>query len=165
MKILIISLPRTGSSSLSYDLAIKHNLKEVFEPFDKFAKDVYCLDENNIVLKTLIFHKSNSFYCELVKEFDTVILLSRRDLNAITESWSYLKHNQKENGFMSLEKYQWEETPNLQKEKENVIKWNNDMNELSKLLNIDITYYEDIFDENSNERYRIKNIKNIKSLL
>jgi hypothetical protein len=34
------------------------------------------------------------------------------------------------------------------------MKWNNDLNELSYRLNIPITYYEDMFDINSEARLR-----------
>ena len=153
MKILIIALPRTGSSSLSYDLSIQYNLKECFEPFDVNTIDNYNESDDDIVLKTLIFQNSISFYKTLIKQFDKVILLSRKNLYECAKSWAFLDYNKHIN---SLEKYIWYETPNFEKTYENITKWNDEMNLLSTEVGIDIIYYEDIFDENSNDRLRIK---------
>lgn len=162
MKILIISLPRTGSTSLLNKLSEENNLQLIFEPWDGSDRYRYNSSMVNCCLKTMIYHIPLGYenvitgYVELVKEFDKVILLSRRDLKECGESWAYLKHHNHK-GFDSTRPYVWKNPPDVDKHTEDINKWNNELIEISKILNVDITYYEDIFDKNSNERYR-KNI-------
>lgn len=170
MKILIIALPRTGSTSLLNEYSLKYNLKKIEEPFN--IKNLKKLNENNlnednIVLKTIIdqipLHEINhiNYWFNKSKEFDIIILLSRKDLNACTESLSFLDYNEKY-GFKYNEKYEWYLTPNFKKWYEYLVRVNKDLLELSKLLNIETTYYEDVFDLNSNERLRVGNLKSSK---
>ena len=162
MKILIISLPRTGSSSLMKKYSEEYKLKSVFEPFDPRQKDKYDSKLDDIVLKTIIYHKPKGFddpivgHTELSKEFDKIILLSRRDLKECAESWAYLKQHNRKN-FNATKHYIWTTPPDIENHFLDIQKWHNDLEKLSEILNIEITYYEDIFDKNSNERYR-KNI-------
>ncbi len=167
MKILIISLPRTGSTSLLNKYSLEYNLKKIEEPFN--LKNIEKLNQNdinedNIVLKTIIDqippNETNhiNYWINKSKEFDKVILLSRKDLKECAESLSFLDYNEKY-GFKYNEKYEWYLTPNYQKWYEYLVRVNEDLLTLSKLLNIDATYYEDIYDLNSNERLRIGNLK------
>ena len=167
MKILIIELPRTGSTSLLNEYSLKYNLKKIEEPFN--IKNLEKLNENNlnednIVLKTIIdqipLHEINhiNYWFNKSKEFDKIILLSRKDLNACAESLSFLDYNKKY-GFKYNEKYEWYLTPNFKKWYEYLVRVNKDLLILGKLLNIETTYYEDVFDLNSNERLRIGNLK------
>ena len=139
------------------------------EPFsmDKIHPSYdYWDDKNNVVVKTLIGQPQLkdlvSFYLEFSKKFDEVILLSRYDLVAVSESFSYLTWNL-ENGISLSDEYIWEETPNLNETHILITKLDGDLNKLSKLLETPITYYEDIYDVNSKDRLR-KN-KRVKTLL
>ena len=87
MKVLIISLPRTGSTSLMYKIAKEKNLVPLFEPFDGSNRVLY-YGQDNIVLKTIVCHHPNNI--ELSKEFDEVILLSRKNL--IVSSLTHIKN-------------------------------------------------------------------------
>jgi hypothetical protein len=88
-----------------------------------------------------------------------VILLSRKDLNACAESLSYANY------FQSFtEKYKWIKTPNLNENVELVKKFDEDLKELSKLIKIEVLYYEDLFDINSENKLR-KNGIEAKSLI
>ena len=160
MKILIISLPRTGSTSLLYKLGEEKKLQIIFEPWDGSERFKYNSNMDNCCLKTMIFQSPESNYLKyhekLHKEFDEVILLSRKNLKECSESWAYLKHHNHKD-FDSTKPYVWKTPPNIEKHADDIYKWNEDLIQLSKSLNVDITYYEDIFDENSDERYR-KNI-------
>jgi hypothetical protein len=161
MRVLIISLPRTGSTSLMLKYSEEYKLGVYFEPFEPSNLKI-TPNSGNIVVKTLINHNPLTHeniiegYIELSKTFDKVILLSRRDLKQCSESWAYLKHNNF-NNFDSLKHYVWKTPPDVEKHSKDIIKWDVELKQLSKLLEIPITYYEDIFDENSNDRYR-KNI-------
>ena len=169
MKVLIISLPRCGSTSLMKKLSIENNLESFMEPFsmEKIHPSYdYWDDKNNVVVKTLIGQPQLkdlvSFYLEFSKKFDDVILLSRHDLVAVSESFAYLKWNL-DKGVSFDDKYHWEETPNLNETYKLITKLNDDLIKLSNNLKIPITYYEDIYDINSKDRLR-KN-KRVKTLI
>lgn len=164
MSILIIALPRTGSSELIRRLSNKHKLKSIFEPFNPSAGLPPLSDFKNIVLKTIIFHlpyyikEENriNWLIDLTKYFDEVILLSRKNLTDCAESWSYLMH--KEKSFKSNQPYLWEKTPNYNEEYNNIIKWNDELLFISNELNIPITYYEDVYKSNENGKLRKGNL-------
>lgn len=165
MKILLISLPRTGSHSLMNKLATENNLKIYSEPFHvrnrKFHKNASWENENNFILKTIINQVPKdgidniNFYCEFSKNFDKIILLSRKDLVSCTESLSYLLYN-RDLGFTHDRKYNWKPTPNYNDTKIYIEKCNSDLNTLSEILSIDIIYYEDLYDLNSKNRLRLE---------
>jgi tRNA G10 N-methylase Trm11 len=80
MKVLIISLPRTGSSFI-LDIFSNMGFSTLFEPFE-FKKDFKL--EDNLCLKTMIHQIPTSennitFYKNYIKKFDLVILLDRLD--------------------------------------------------------------------------------------
>jgi len=162
MSILIIALPRTGSSELGRRLSIDNNFKYKFEPFNPIAALPPLTNFKDIVLKTIIFQlpyyikEENriNWLIELKKEFDEVILLSRKNLTDCAESWSYLNYKNKQKGFESNQSYFWEKTPNYEIALENIIKWNNELMFISNELNIPITYYEDLYDVNDKNRLR-----------
>lgn len=166
MKTLIIALPRTGSTRLGRDLSIKNKGRYVFEPYNPDNPHEYDVNENNIVLKTLMFQKPPhidedkiiDWLVEFVKEFDEVILLKRKNITECIESWAYLNHMGYVKNFTSLTPYLWEKTPNYKLSEEQIIEWDQQLTKLSELTNIPITYYEDIFDTNSEERLRKGNM-------
>ena len=159
--ILIIALPRTGSTNLGTTLSKKHGLEYIFEPFNFYTSLPVENSYHKKLVKTMVFdcpkyineNQRLNFILDLTKKFEEVILLSRKDLNAVVESWSYLKYNNDKN-FNSKKEYFWEETPNLQIEKEFIKNCQKDIDYLSNHLNVDLTYYEDLYDPNSPERYR-----------
>jgi len=153
MSVLIISLPRTGSTSLLYRIAKEKNLKPIFEPFDGTNRFKYN-NEKNVVVKTIICHHSDNL--ELSKSFDDIILLSRKNLLECAESHAYRIYFRDIRNFSSNQEYFYEEVPKEIFELcySDIIKWHNQMIELSNKLTIPITYYEDIFDMNSNQKLR-----------
>ena len=173
MNILIISLPRTGSSELGKKLSIKNKLDYKFEPFNPLNENYENSDLKNSVVKTIIFHKPKyisehnrlNWLIDLTKNFEKIILLSRKDLIACAESWSYLNHKMKTSNFTSILPYLWEKTPNYEIEYENIKKWDNELNYISKSINIPITYYEDIYDLNNIDRLRKGNKTDYKTKL
>jgi len=156
MKILIIALPRTGSTSLMYRLANEKNLKPFFEPFDGTNRVIYN-NQNNSVVKTIISHHPNNL--ELAKSFDEVILLSRKNLKELIESHSYQTYFSKVEGYNSNNKYCYKQPPKniIDLCTSDIFKWIKEIETLSKILNIEIQYYENLFDINSYNRLRIKN--------
>lgn len=160
MRTLIISLPRTGSSSLLEKISKEKNLKYVFEPFDGTNRWIYSENDDDVAVKTLIFDKPDNwktnidFYLDLSKQFNEIILLSRKNLKECAESWAYYRFIKDLTGKSLMEKYHWEMTSNFDQIYEKIITWDRELKTLSEKLNIPITYYEDIFDTSSQERYR-----------
>jgi hypothetical protein len=173
MNILIISLPRTGSTELGKDISNKHKLKYECEPFSGGDRLLHNEDLQNIVLKTILFHLPNhieesnriDWLVKLSQHFDETILLSRRNLVACAESWAYLMYKEKQKSFKADEPYLWEKTPNYYAEFQFIEKCDSELKYLSNELRIPITYYEDIYDENDSKRLRKGNrcdhLKNI----
>lgn len=159
MKILLITLPRTGSNSLLEKIAKEENLDPINEPFNslpnklKKFKNFDWKNIDNVCVKTHINHMDITFYLKFVQFFDKVILVSRKDLKACAESLSYAHH------FKNFtDKYVWSMTPNFKHTMQFVEKIDKDLHKLSKLTNIDISYYEDLFDVNSEHKLRSENV-------
>jgi hypothetical protein len=153
MSVLIIALPRTGSTSLLYRIAKEKNYKPIFEPFDGSYRNIYN-KEKNVVVKTIICHHYDNL--ELSKQFDDVILLTRKNILECAQSHAYQTYFSKKKNYNSNNPYVYEEVPFEIFELcyNNIVKWNKDIIDLSIKLNTPITYYEDIFDKNSEERLR-----------
>jgi hypothetical protein len=162
MNILIIALPRTGSSELGKRLSSKHNLKYEFEPFNGVSEVPDFNKFKKSVVKTIIFHLPTTIASEnrlewlinLTKEFDEIILLSRKNLTDCAESWAYLMYKEKERSFKSNQPYLWERTPNYEKEYQFIQHCNDELIYLSKILNVPITFYENIYDSNDSGKLR-----------
>ena len=160
MKILLITLPRTGSTSLLKKIVEEQNLNPIAEPFNNVNSNLEKYkyydwkNTNNICVKTHINHKDVTFYLEFIKFFDEVILLSRKDLKACAESLSYANYYQN-----FTEKYKWIKTPNLNNNIKLVNEFAAELEKLSKLTNIKISYYEDLFNVESIDKLRKNEIK------
>jgi hypothetical protein len=163
MRVLIIALPRTGSTSLLYNISKERDLRPIFEPFDWSGRFLYNDDMDNVVVKTIIYQHPNNI--ELSKKFDEVILLNRRNFNDHLESYSYLYHN-KPLGYHSAKPYRYISPPaDVIKEAEKLlIKMSENLKYLSDTLNIPIQYYEDLFNPESEGRLRL-DLSNKKSII
>lgn len=163
MRVLIMALPRTGSTSLLYNISKERDLRPIFEPFDWSGRFLYNDNMDNVVVKTIIYQHPNNI--ELSKKFDEVILLNRRNFNDHLESYSYLYHN-KPLGYHSAKPYRYISPPaDVIKEAEKLlIKMNEDLKYLSDTLNIPIQYYEDLFNPESEGRLRL-DLSNKKSII
>lgn len=178
MRILILSLPRTGSTSLLKKISLEKNLTPIFEPFAPNNNKIENFKtkyngEDNVIVKTLVTDAPNKelnkidWIVNFASEFDEVILLTRKDLIECAKSWSYLIH-QRENGknnFNAYSEYYWEPTPNYDEVKNQIIKWDEELKEIGEKLNLNLTFYEDIFDLNSEDRLRKGDKKNEIKLL
>lgn len=153
MSVLIIALPRTGSTSLLNKIADEKGFKPLFEPFDGTDRVIYN-KEKDVVVKTIICHHPNNL--ELSQEFDEVILLTRRNIKECVESHAFQTYYSKTRSYNSNNPYLYEDVPSdiFEMCYNDIVKWNKDINELSINLNIPITYYEDIFDSNGTGRLR-----------
>lgn len=156
MKILIVAIPRTGSSNLLFSLAEENRLVPLFEPFDKSGRVKYTADMKDVVVKTMIFQHHN--IVELAKEFTQIILLSRKDLIKCSESYAYFKKN-KVKHFKSYYPYYYEDVSEEEfvSAYREISELNSKLFKLSQDIKVPITYYEDIYDEDS--PYRLRKFK------
>ncbi len=165
MRILIIAVPRSGSTSLLNNIAKERNLIPFFEPFDGTDR-IKFNNEDNVIVKTIVpHHKDNLSLCD---QFDEVILLSRKNVLECVESHAYHTYFSKRKNYDSNSPYLYEEMPldifNLCYS--DILKWNRELKQISIIKNIPITYYEDIFDHNSEDRLRKGDkIKNTNKLI
>jgi len=164
MKVLIISLPRTGSTSLLEKISKDENIKNVIsEPFGFYGNPSLIDFSKPMVVKTIInqAEKGIEFYKEWSKKFDKVVLLSRKNLKECAESCSYLMYNL-QFGFKHDQEYVYTQPPNYKEIESEIYKSDLDIHTLGNLLNIKVQYYEDLFDVNGPNRQRKENIfKNI----
>ena len=160
MKILVISLPRTGSTSFSKNLAKENNLSFVFEPFApqaiKFNKiKNFDIDhtKDDVVVKTLINDEYDvEWFITLIKDFDVTYLLTRKDLKGCIESWAYLNYKRLEiEGFDFETEYYWEKTPNYDESENQIRRWSDKLHLIATKLDLEVLYYEDIFGYNNNK--------------
>jgi hypothetical protein len=165
MRILLISLPRTGSNSLMKQKMNELNLTAIGELFNPQSGTNGLYDwENmdNIILKTIVnqvpvgVDDIHEFWIKISTTFDELILLSRRNLVECAQSLAFFDYY-KDNGFKYDSKYTWRPTPNFEKAYEFVKELNQMIVKLGNELNIPITYYEDIFDTQSKQRLRNNN--------
>lgn len=155
-KILIISLPRTGSTSLLERIAKQEELElKISEPFGEYGDESLIDFSKSMVVKTIL-HQGNKgieFYKEWSKNFNHVILLSRRDLKECSESCAYMNYHLS-NGFKHYQEYVYEQPPIYDEVAEWIYRTDFDLHQLGKLIDIEVKYYEDLFDKNSSERQR-----------
>ncbi len=108
MNFLIISTPRSGSSSLQKSISNYYNLKIIFEPYSPWGVQRKNYKMKNVVVKTIFhqidnnyfnklgdiqpdyFEKCFNFYSYLIPKFDKVILLGRENVKEQAESMAAL---------------------------------------------------------------------------
>lgn len=153
MSILIIALPRTGSTSLLYSLSERRNLKPLFEPFDGTDRVIYN-KQKDVVVKTIICHHPDNY--ELIKDFDEVFLLTRKNIVECVESHAYQTYYSKQKNYDSNKAYVYDNVPLDVYEQcyNDIVKWNKELKELSENLNLPIIYYENIHNPLGKDRLR-----------
>ena len=165
MKILILAMARTGSSSLQKKISEEYGLKIVFEPSYDVGRDLVEQIVDNSVVKIILWRipigvtDEMKWWLELTSKFDKVILLARRSLRDCAESISYLRYQRERTFFNGGMKYIWSPTPNYPEVYTMVNIYYLKLIEISKTLGVDITYYEDIFDINSSDRLRTTHLE------
>ena len=161
--ILIIAGPRTGGTGLMNSIGKAYNKETRFE-YDIVNKTNYYNPNKDVVKFVPLWHQhltiphgkfNESFYdwydkilinC---KEFKTIILLNRRDVQAQIDSYSIMIKNRLSN-ISSHTKWHPSELKTL--DEIDVVKINNYihsmvvvMKKLSEDLNLNIDYYEDVY--------------------
>lgn len=175
MKVLIIGASRTGTTSLGISIE-SEGFKFFSEPFNdglrKGNSYTYPMKEINLyddlVIKCLPLQipknlKLNpiDFYIKFVNEFDKIILLDRRNLKEHEESFLHLnwKLDNKQN---PMERWHLNSIPTSYKKEFKTDNRYYDLyeekkyvNELSKIIKIPITYYEDLYGIDRNKSLKI----------
>ena len=168
--ILIISGPRTGSTNLMKSIASHYNKKEIFEP--DIVKKWPPYNSNKDVVKFIplwlehiskdakLLSNHKPFYKSIVKnskEFNTIILLNRRNREEQLESLYVIKKH------LNGSHVRWGSEKEIDKQSNYwhyITNWMYHLdivlNNLSKDLDIPIDYYEDVY---NNKTLTNKNIK------
>jgi len=178
MRILIIAVPRTGSTSLAINIG-KENYHEIHEPYnpilDGYEKNLYPnkeIDKDRLVVKHTISDEPHEKYVKFksnihllidyVKYFDKVILLDRKISQEHLESFLSLKYTQEQKVSshsrweLSTIPTEWIDNHMLEYKKElDILK--SEIESLSKIIDIPITYYEDLYGEDRIHSFEIIN--------
>lgn len=166
MKILILAIPRSGSTTIYESIKSQlTNFEFIFEPWRIGKEKNLDIDSyDNLLIKSLlyqiplandtIFRKNSNqyrlidtldFYKNLILKFDKVILLSRRDIDNASVSY---EHALKYKNWFS--KYSTEATPS-----NNIIRMykllTNRIETLGTYMGLKVWYYEELFHRNNSE--------------
>ena len=148
--ILLITEPRTGSTTLMRSIASAYNFTYQFEPDKRNKLEI---KENHLVKIIIDVKRGKSYYLDLIKKFDKTILLSRRNIKEQCEAFWALMYL---NGGNPLEKWSENQLPkNLQKDKtfrekyERLREKKFFLLDVSEKTNLKINYYEDVFKNKS----------------
>lgn len=154
MKILIISTARSGSTTLTTMFGDILDCTTYYEPFD--FSSPFALTQilpttlpTNCVVKTMSDQKPKNvidildFYTEYVKRYNKVILLSRKDKQLVYESMLH-RLTYFSNGNWHTP-YVYQELPENKEVRDKVETQHNLIESLSNILNIPITWYEDLY--------------------
>jgi len=163
--ILIISGPRTGSTNLMKSISSAYNKRKRFEPDILKKQPPY--DSSKDVVKFIpiwekhFYEDYKVFYdsvVEHIKEFNTIIILNRRNKLEQTESLyvQQTNNNKNHNVKWGLEKTIDKESSLYKTYELYIKKLDNILDKLSKDLNTPIDYYEDVY---KNKTLINKNIK------
>jgi len=160
LKLLILTLGRSGSTNLFNSLVNEYKCIGIDEPFinsngiDKKQENLNKIKNlNNIVVKHIISHEFVDID-ELQKYFDKKVILIRKNINKHLESIINLKYKQSINQNNSHSKYIFDDIPKvfIETHKNNILNYinyyNKLLNKISQKYNIPIIFYEDIYSDN-----------------
>lgn len=175
MKTLIINTPRSGGNALAIRLASERPSFYVLNPFDGTNRTSIPPDVEKIVVKTPVLHPSDDefeaiypvniqlrvkFITELAKNYEEIILLDRRDTIGQIESYAHTHYRCRTLRVDDLDPtiYAYSRRnvsdDTFETAKREIGDAKITLTKLSYKLKVPVTYYEDIFDEHSNDRYR-----------
>jgi hypothetical protein len=161
MKILLLYVPRSGSTSiLRYFKSVNPNYNVVNQPWSELVAELTksnminykdLIKDDNIFIKSDIgsFIKENINLESVKSDFDKIIILDRKDKEKQMESLIHAKQN---NSFLESNKYWFDCNSNYTIEDNEIIKSEKGITELknqipilTKILNAKLYYYEDLF--------------------
>lgn len=156
MKILIIGAPRCGTTTLTKSLSEILDLEAIIEPWNGMyntnLENLYTHTFNgNIVLKTMVEHTPHDvedfdgFIKGFVKNFNNVILLGRKNIQACLESFAYQWVYDGNDPDFWHENYIFNNKLDVEPYRDEVTHWLSKLDEVSNYLDIPITWYEDLY--------------------
>lgn len=156
MGLIIVSGPRTGSTNLMLSLSSSYSIPYIFEPNITVEFD-YSKYKNNVVKYVLSGNSDVGYYkklIEIVKQFDIIILLDRKNKKEQAESFYCLRnygtfYKKWGREYINRESDQFKNFLTDFKNKSNLLL------KLSNDLNLKIDYYEDLFNNKSLNDKRI----------
>lgn len=174
-KILILGISRSGTCSLGQAIS-NQNYFPIKEPFNQGLKGgrthVYPIKDfdryDNVVVKSLALQKPKNidyglteFQLKFINDFDKTILLDRRDRKEHNESFLHL-YWRIETNQRSLQKWHSDIiSKKFRKQFERDNRYfdldlqKSQINEISRITNIPITYYEDLYGKDRNKSLEI----------
>jgi hypothetical protein len=160
MRILLICTPRSGTnsfiSSLSKTMGINQiSIPDSYQyPRDKSLID-YLISKENIIVRMNPNHQVGYDIIEFSNLFDVVILLTRKNIDKLYESYVNLFYKEVYIKGAVNSTYDYKDIPNnIKNSFKNDINWKNVLNginiinDISDKLNIPILYYEDLYYSN-----------------
>jgi hypothetical protein len=170
MKILLIGIPRSGTTTLMDSIGSSLKLYIKNEPFNEASNKASNKDvnwdytpENNVIVKSLMGINVNNpieFYKNYSRLFDKTILLSRKNTQEAVESYSFQALQTRDIPFSwNEEKYTYTQTDDSRiiQYRNWMISMKNNLESLSKELNIEIDWYEDLYSGKKEEIVRFVN--------
>ena len=175
MKTLIVNTPRSGGNALAIKLAASIPSLYVLNPFDGTGRNIIPPDAEKIIVKSDILYPDDNefgsifpvniqlrlkFLSNVAKDYDEIVLLDRRDTIAQIESYAHAlsKHTGLRVSDVLNTPYIYDSSAiskdTFETAKREVSDSKITIKKLSYKLKVPITYYEDIFNQHSNERYR-----------
>ena len=172
MKVLILGTPRSGTTRLARYFQSGLNYTIHLEPWNEYIRTSetrysfpFAL-ESNCAVKSIIHQLPDEysdisfteFYKELLKEYELVIFLSRKDREAVLKSYTFQRelmiedeklgrpnswhrpYNLKDNYSLPIEKYRQE-----------VDSYFEIFDKVKQDLNLEVTWYEDLYSGNKNK--------------
>ena len=167
-RVLIVGTHRSGTTNLANALSEILSLEMLQEPWNYYLFN----EEENLypeviykygIIKSLVQQypkswKNNNivdFYADLISKYSNVVLLGRKDRKALAES--YFRQMQFGNENWHTE-YTLQSTSMLKIDMDFINRYCDILEEISKLVNIPITWYEDLY---SGERTKVlKSLEN-----
>lgn len=159
--ILIISVPRSGSTNLLNSISSAYNFEAIFEPKPWHLHKSKWEIKDNQAVKVISnpFKKFPNFYKEIINSYDETILLSRYDVKQQIESLAVLLHDKVvHNPTRKWSEDELTEIPpsHMKYIEGRILKDRKTIEQISKEFNLPINYYEDVY---SNKCLLNKNIK------
>ena len=162
MKIALISLPRTGSTSISrYYKSVNKDVVVIDEPFNLVVNNPTILYNNllkndNLFIKTMYGDNplefenmsAKEFVLKLINDFDLVIFLTRKNVKEHTESYVQALQTSK---WASSYVYDSKFNASYNTIENNLNKLNLELIEICNQLNKPLYFYEDLYNISNKE--------------
>ena len=173
MKTLIVGVPRSGTTSLLRGMKKVSNCDILSEPHNSKTKNHQHnlkdmnIDINNVCVKTLVYHRprtyigsSLEYIFNFTKEFNNIILLDRIDYKEHLDSFAHLVYRLHRDESV-FRRWKSSDIPNDWKnefidELDKTLKeYKKELTELSNRLNIQPTWYEELYGSDRNKSLKI----------